>query len=247
MNEVSTARVKSDWLPSARQRVFVFVLLMAGLALVASSERLHSWLIELLAVAEGVIRAKPILGVVVFVLFAAASAMLAFVSSAVIVPVGVYVWGEPTSILLLWIGWMMGGFSSYIIGRYLGRPVVKAVISGATLERYENRISRRAPFPLVLLFQLAMPSEVPGYLLGLMRYPVWKYLAALALAELPYAVATIYLGASFLERRMYRLAGLAIAMAVFSAWAVYKLRQWAPENQSDPGIKSSSQASGRQA
>lgn len=234
MSESTPTPIKTDWLPKARLRTAVLLLLAGVLALVASSEQLHGWLIEMLSKAEPIIRSKSVLGMAIFILFAAASAMLAFVSSAIIIPVGIYVWGEATSILLLWIGWTLGGICSYIISRYLGRPVAKAVSMGLALERYENRISHQAPFALVLLFQVALPSELPGYLLGLVRYPFWKYLGALALAELPYAVVTIYLGASFIERRIYRLAGLAIAMAAFSGWAIYWLHRCVPRKRSPP-------------
>jgi len=217
--------------PTVKRRAFVLVLLAAGLALVASSDELYAWLIGFLPRAEVIIRGRPVLGVLIFVLFAALSAMLAFVSSAVIVPVGVYVWGKTISLLLLWVGWILGGVCAYTISRYFGRPVVMALSAGSALERYENRLSHRAPFGLVLLFQVALPSEVPGYLLGLVRYRFWKYLAALALAELPYAVATIYLGASFIERRTYVLMGVGAAVAGFSGWALYTLQRRVSEKR----------------
>ncbi|MBI3934615.1 MAG: VTT domain-containing protein [Acidobacteria bacterium] len=217
--------------PSAKRRVFVFGLLAAGLALVASLEGLHSWLMGFLPTAETIIRGRPVLGVLLFVVFAALSAMLAFVSSAVIVPLGVYVWGKTTSLLLLWMGWILGGICAYTLSRYLGRPVVKALSPGSAFERYENFVSHRAAFGLVLLFQLALPSEVPGYLLGFVRYHFWKYLGALALAELPYAVATIYLGASFLERQVYLLVGVGLAVAILSGWSLYTLHRRISEKQ----------------
>jgi uncharacterized membrane protein YdjX (TVP38/TMEM64 family) len=207
------------------QRALVLVLLVAILALIASSDELHAWLTSILPAAEAIIRSRPILGVSVFVLFAAASAMLAFVSSAAIVPVGVFVWGSTTSMLLLWAGWILGGVFAYGLSRGFGRPVVRLLRVDTALARYEDLISRRAPFGLVLLFQLAVPSEVPGYLLGLMRYRFWKYLAALALAELPYAVSTVYLGSSFIERRTYVLIGVGAATAALSGFALYKLHR----------------------
>ncbi|MBI3896180.1 MAG: VTT domain-containing protein [Acidobacteria bacterium] len=225
MTEAVSAAKRAGRFPTAKRRVLVVVLLAGALALVASSDELHGWFIELLSAAEPTIRGRPVLGVTVFVLFAALSAMLAFVSSALIVPVGVYVWGKATSLLLLWVGWILGGVCAYTLSRYLGRPIMKALSSGKALERYEDRISHRAPFSLVLLFQLAMPSEVPGYLLGFMRYHFWKYLGALALAELPYALATIYLGASFIEQRKYVLIGVGAAVAAFSGWALYTLHR----------------------
>ena len=203
----------------------VIILLAVALALVTSFAELHAWLISLLPAAEAIIREQAVLGVVVFVVFAALSAMLAFVSSAVIVPVGVYVWGKAASMLLLWVGWILGGVTAYTLSRYFGRAVVQVLLPRPLIERYENLIPRRASFGFVLLLQLALPSEVPGYLLGLMRYHFWRYIAALALAELPYALATIYLGAGFIERRTYLLIGVGIAVAVFGGVALHALHR----------------------
>lgn len=94
------------------------------LALFASSDALHGALIELLAEIEAVIVTRPLLGVTLFVLFAAVSAMFTFVSVAAVVPVAVYTWGAPFSIVLLWTGWILGGIAAYAIGRYLGRPAI---------------------------------------------------------------------------------------------------------------------------
>ncbi len=226
---IPTVRMPQD--PSAKRRVLVILLLAAALALVASSAELHEWLIAFLPVAESMVRARPVLGVTVFVLYAAASAMLAFVSAAVIVPVGIYVWGTATSVLLLWSGWTLGGVVAYTLSRSFGRLVVTALRLESTLARYEHRISRRASFGLVLLFQLAMPSEVPGYLLGLIRYSFWRYLLALALAELPYALLTVYLGASFIERRAYMLLGVGALAAALSGWALYALHRRVPRRR----------------
>lgn len=219
-------------LSTAKQRALLLVLLAVALALVASSNQLHGRLLGFFSTLEGFIRAQPVLGLLAFLLFAAASAMLAFVSSAVIVPAGVLVWGEAECALLLWMGWILGGISSYALSRYLGRPVVQALSSGKTLARYEQRLSEDTPFAVVLLFQLALPSELPGYLLGLARYRFWKYAVALALAELPYALATVYLGGSFLERRTVPLIAAGVAVAAFSGWAIYTLHRRMPDKRS---------------
>jgi uncharacterized membrane protein YdjX (TVP38/TMEM64 family) len=222
MNEGLSATDASP-LPPARRRALGIALAVIALAVVASSGQLHSWLLGFLPTAEAIIRGRPVLGMTVFVVFAAASAMLAFVSSAVIVPVGIFVWGKGLSTVLLWVGWILGGVTAYTISRYFGRAVIRSVASGDALARYEHLFSERVPFRFVLLFQLALPSEVPGYVLGLARYPFWTYLAALALAELPYALATIYLGASFIEGQLLMLVGLGLAVAAFSGWALYTL------------------------
>lgn len=210
---------------TVRRRAIVLAVLVAGLVVVASWGRFHGWLLSFLPTAEALIRERPVLGASVFVLFAAASAMLAFVSSAVIVPVGVYVWGKGISMMLLLLGWVLGGILAYAIGRYLGRPAVKMLSSNPMIEQYGDRLSGTAPFGLVLLFQGALPSEVPGYVLGLLRYHFWKYLAALSLTELPYSAATIYLGESFLQRRIGVLIGVGAIMVVFSGWALHLLHR----------------------
>jgi uncharacterized membrane protein YdjX (TVP38/TMEM64 family) len=225
MSQSASTPTRAAQLTATRQRIWMLVGLAAVLVIVSASEGLHAWLMEGLSMAQAVIRARPVLGGLVFILFAALSAMLAFVSSAVIVPVGVYVWGTVTSMLLLWAGWILGGVCAYSISRYLGRSVVKALSSTSRLERYESLISHHASFGLVLLFQTALPSEVPGYVLGFARYSFWKYLCALALAELPYAVATVYLGASFIERRTYLLIGVGMIVLIFSGWALYTLHR----------------------
>lgn len=197
----------------------------AVLALVGTSDDLHRALLEVLAEASKLIAERPVLGAVLFVLLSALSAMLAFVSSAVLVPVALYAWGETVCAALLWLGWILGGATAYTLGRWLGRPVVRWLLPSETLDRYEDRLSTATPFGLIVLLQLALPSEVPGYLLGLVRYPFWRYLLALALAELPYAVGTVYLGESFLERRLVLLLALGAAGGVLMFLAVRTLHR----------------------
>lgn len=218
-------RAGNRTLASTWTRAVLLALLCGGLALLAASSSLHAALLRLMGEAESVITHHPVGGPVLFFALAALSAMLAFFSSAVIVPVGVYAWGGLTCFMLLWGGWLVGGIGAYAIGRFLGRPVVATLVSADVLERYQQRISARAPFRLVLLFQLALPSEIPGYLLGLARYSLPKFAAALAIAELPFALGTVYLGASFLERRIPMLLALGALGIAFSVWAARRLRR----------------------
>ena len=195
------------------------------LAIVAASDILHQGLIGLLSATSTVMAAHQGWGVTVFIVVSALSAMLAFFSTAIVVPAAVYTWGEPLSMFLLWIGWTLGGACAYALGRGLGRPMMGWFVSVAVLERFEHRISGQVPFGLVLLFQMAVPSEIPGYLLGLVRYPFLRFMVALGIAELPFAVATVYLGASFLKRRLMALIAIGTATALFSGWALHRLQK----------------------
>ncbi len=207
------------------RRAALLALVTLALAGLASSESMHAALIEVLAASDAVIAGHPVLGATLFVAFAAVSAMLAFVSVAVVLPVAVFTWGEPLSILLLWIGWTLGGACSYGVGRYLGRAAVKWLTAETLLQRLERHIGTRTPFGLVLLFQLALPSEIPGYVLGLVRYSFPGYLLACGMVELVYSVVIVHLGASFVERRAGSVLATGTAVVVVSVAAFYLWRR----------------------
>ena len=174
------------------------IIIVAGL--ITASDALYTSSEEIIAASEEIISRFPVLGMLLFVLLAMVSAMLAFFSSAILVPVGVYAWGSMTCLVLLWIGWLLGGVTSFCIGRYLGRPVAAKLIGEARIAHFEKQLGRHAKFIHILLFQAALPSEVPGYVLGTLRYRFLLFLLALAIVELPYALGTVYLGTKFLER-----------------------------------------------
>jgi uncharacterized membrane protein YdjX (TVP38/TMEM64 family) len=194
----------------ARRAVILAVLVALALSLLLSSP-VHARMLVLFTQAEGVIRQHPVLGIGVFVLLAIVSAMLMFVSSVVLIPVAIYVWGPLVCALLLWAGWFLGGMLSYAIGRYLGRPVVDRMVRAETLARYEAYARKASAFVPIVLLQLAIPSDTAGYLFGMVRVPLRLYLVALALAEIPYAIGAVYLGTSFLERRIVPLVLLGVA------------------------------------
>ena len=170
-------------------------------ALLAYSEEIHQQVVRAIALAEPVIRDLPVLGAVLFVVLAALSAMLVFVSGLLLVPIGIQAWGPAGTFLLLWAGWFLGGVITYSIGRHFGRPVVLRMLSEEKMARYENRVPAASSFVAATLTQLVLPSDISGYFFGLLGYRARIYLGSLALAELPYAFATVYLGNAFVERQ----------------------------------------------
>jgi uncharacterized membrane protein YdjX (TVP38/TMEM64 family) len=204
-----------------RQRALVVIAVCVGLAVMASVPVLHDQLVRANTVVEGVMRRSQWLGPPLFLLLSALSAMLAFFSSALLVPAAVPTWGATVTVLLLWIGWTVGGALAYGVSRAFGRPLVQKLVSGGWLERVEQRVGPDTPWHMVLLLQLALPSEVPGYLMGLVRYPFVKYLAALMLAELPFAIGTVMVGTSVLESRSVVIMGFGMA-AVGVSWFAWR-------------------------
>lgn len=191
----------------------------------SASAALHESLVRVFEAARTILDAHPVLGPVIFVLLAAASAMLAFFSSAALVPAGVVTWGMWGTAALLSLGWLLGGLATYLTARYLGRPLLAHVARSETLAHYESRIARETPFGIIFLFQLALPSEIPGYVLGMVRYPMAKYVAALTLVEIPYAAATVWLGQEFLQRKILPIVAVLGVGALVGGAAVTLLRR----------------------
>jgi uncharacterized membrane protein YdjX (TVP38/TMEM64 family) len=208
------------------RRAAFLALLCIALAAITASTDLHVALLEVLAASRDLIVGHPVLGALLFVLLAAVSAMFFFFSSAILVPVAVYAWGELLTMLMLWLGWTLGGGVAYGIARYFGRPVVRWLMVDRALRRIERRIRPDTPFKYVLLFQLGLPSEIPGYILGLVKYPFGKFLLARALAELPFTIATIYLGAGIVSARSGLLLAVGLAIAALSVVSFYLLRRY---------------------
>ncbi len=177
-------------------------------ALLAYSEDIHRQVITVIALAEPVIATSPVFGAIIFVLLAALSAMLVFFSGLLLVPIGIEAWGPLVCFLLLWSGWFLGGVITYSVGRRFGRPAVLRLLSEEKMARYENRIPQSGSFVTALFTQLVLPSDITGYFFGLLGYPARVYLGSLALAELPYALAAVYLGTAFMERQYLLLVSI---------------------------------------
>ncbi len=193
---------------------------VAGLAALAASDVVHAWVTEILQWSGELVAAYPGWGVALFVVLSALSAMLAFVSSAVVVPVAIHAWGEAATVVLLWLSWLLGGVAAYAVGRTLGRRVVRWLVEPELVDAFATKLSRRAGFFTILLFQVALPSEVPGYVLGTLRYRFPIYAITLSLAELPYAVGTVFLGQGFVEQNAWLIlaVGALGLVAVTLAW-----------------------------
>ena len=125
--------------------------------------------------------------------FAVLSVMLVSFSSIWIIPIAISLWGYLLTLALLLGGWLLGSIFSYMIGRYAGYPIVRKIISEEKINSYSDIFSRaRESFNLIILSRFVFPSEIPGYLLGIAKYPFFKYLFATIISEIPYAIVAVY-------------------------------------------------------
>lgn len=208
--------------PSARSwsRAVVVLLICTSLALLLSVDAVYESLRLALAAAEPLIVEHPYLGAISFVLLAALSAVLAFFSSALLLPAAVFAWGNAATLVLLWLGWLLGGACTYALGRGLRRPGNVTPRAPTQLGFYVQRVSGNATFALVLLLCLALPSELPGYLCGYLGVRFRTYLGALAVAELPYAAGAVLLGEGVVNRQIGWLVAFGLLGAVLSLYAL---------------------------
>lgn len=203
--------------PLSARRLAGLALLIAAAGAVTASEPVHAAIRPVVVWGQEVIGRAPVLGMAVFVGLSALSAMFAFLSSSVLAPVAIVAWGKGTTFLLLWLGWLLGGTLTYAVGRYLGRSVAGALAGAGAVAGAEAFVRDRTHVLHVLAFQLAMPSEILGYALGLVRYRFLAYLGVLALSEIPFALAVVYLGESFLEGRTMTFVVIGMVMLAISA------------------------------
>jgi uncharacterized membrane protein YdjX (TVP38/TMEM64 family) len=165
----------------------------------------------------------PVLGAAVFFLFAAISAMLAFTSSVVLVPPANLVWGKLITFLLLWAGWIAGAIAAFGIGN-VARPLLVRLGYQETLDDYQQFVSKRMKFWAAVLFCIAVPSEIPGYLFGGLRYPFLKFLGAIAIAEAIYAFGIVIAGQSLMAAKPFPLLAIVAILIIIGAGARLLLR-----------------------
>ncbi|MFN0098157.1 MAG: hypothetical protein ACKVS7_05735 [Gemmatimonadaceae bacterium] len=200
----------------------VVLLLVVG---VTTSDPLHRAVIDILGAAERVMRAYPRGGMLLFLLLAGLSAMLSFFSTAALVPVGVYVWGSTTTMLLLWSGGVLGGIGGYWFARTLGRRAVTHTFPAASLRPYEIFFSRQASWRTILIFRIALQSELPSYVLGLVTYPFLRYVPIIMLAEAIFVMLEVLLGEAFINRSGTTFAVLLVVGVAMTVWAWKRLQR----------------------
>ncbi len=179
-------------------------LTLVGIFLIAlifwSSSMLQEEYWRLVVFFENHASTRPVLSIFVFLILSILSVMFLFFSSVWLVPVAVSVWGGLATVLLLLTGWFLGAILSYLLGRYAGYPILKYFIPLRKLDYYRDLFMKNSSTLLVFLLRFTIPSEIPGYALGIFRFNFLKYLLITILAEIPYAFVTVYAIEAILSR-----------------------------------------------
>lgn len=157
-----------------------------------SSYAFQNYINSFITILEGYFRNYPALGSTIFITLSALSAIISPFTSAPLIPAAVLIFGKFFSFLFLWLGWIIGGIFSYMLGRFAARPLAIKLFSDKKIAAYQKKLTQNTNFWLILLFRGSVPAEIPGPVLGALKYSLFKFTLATAIAELPYAIATIY-------------------------------------------------------
>ncbi len=205
-----------------KRYVYIFIFIAALALLFWYSVRFQESFYIVVDFLKNQATVRPLTAVFLFVGLAAASATLSPFSSFPLVPPAILIWGEALTFSLLLSGWLLGGVITYLIGYYGANPVLRKFIDiESRVKYYQNKISHRAEFWLIFLFRLAMPAEIPGYVLGAIRYNFLKYFIATFLSETVFALITIYGSRAIIEKQLDVLVLLGGFILVFFLVSFY--------------------------
>lgn len=195
------------------------VIIILALVLFVASERINTAFYSVIFWIEDIINAQPLLGSLIFFVLSALSAILAFASTVPLLPSAILVWGMPLTFFLLLGGWIVGAMFTYWIGHQLARPALTFFVAEEKLSHYEHIISKEAKFWVILLFCLAVPSEIPGFILGAMRYDFAKFISAVLIAETVYALGSILIAQNILDKEIISTGAIIILLFILIAAA----------------------------
>jgi len=209
-----------------RNRIILVLALAFLVFLVWSTVEFQRFFAKIVPVFEKLTRENNLLSILVFIGLGALSTMLSSFTSVPLVPIAVIVWGNiPTAIFLL-VGWLAGDVLSYFIGYFAGNPIFQRLAPVKKINFYRSKIPPNAEFKLVFLFIMSMPSEVPNYVLGTLRYNFFKYFAVMFLGELIFAFLTAYAGLALVEKKFVLFIGAILLLTFFFSYSFYLFNKY---------------------
>ena len=200
-----------------KRNIIIFIIVVGLIFIFWSSSLLQDYFQDATVFLQNYGAAHPYISILIFVGLSMLSAMLISFSSVWLVPAAVVLWNNHFTITLLLSSWLLGAVFSYLIGRYGGYPLVKKFVNASKVAYYEKMVTEKFGAGLIFLLRLTLPSEIPGYLLGIVRYSFVKYFIITFLAELPYAIYSVYAIDSIIEKKPTTFAVAAIIWFM-AAW-----------------------------
>lgn len=165
------------------------------------------------------------LGIFIFTAISILAVMLSPFSSLPLIPSAIAAWGKLFTAFFLGFGWFIGAWVAYALGKYARDKILSRFWRFEKIEYYRKKFSSKTQFGLVLLFRFAVPSEITGYTLGIIKYDLKKYLLATFLTEIPFVFASVYLSQALVEGRFLIFAAVLAFLAALIFMASYFLKK----------------------
>lgn len=155
---------------------------------------------------NGLVAVNEPLAMLVFVLLSLGAALISPLTNIPLVPFAVVIWGAMPTTALLLLGWILGDVLAYGIGRKFGQKGISYFIGDERLEEWSRAIRTHTSFRRALFFRFILPAEL-GYAFGIIRYPFNLYFLITVLAELPFAVVSVYASEAVVSGDVVRFLG----------------------------------------
>jgi uncharacterized membrane protein YdjX (TVP38/TMEM64 family) len=167
-----------------------------------------------------------LLGVVLFGSIMFGTTVIAPLASLPLVPVIAPFLGPFTTGLASFVGWALGAFVAFFIGRQYGRPVVSKFINLESLRRYEEYVKPETGFLLIVLLRMLLPVDVLSYALGMfstVSFPVYALATMLGIVWFSFAFA--YFGTAVADGDYVLLSGIGVASVLILGGSWHYVRR----------------------
>jgi uncharacterized membrane protein YdjX (TVP38/TMEM64 family) len=199
--------------------------------LIWSSVTFQNLFAKIVPIFESLAHRDATFSIFVFLGLGVLSTMLSSFSSVPLVPIAVIVWGKNLTALLLFVGWILGDMIAYSIGYWAGHPILEKFAPTEKIDYWRKKIPPNAEFKLVFFFIMSMPSEIPNYTLGTLRYSFIRYFLVIALGELIFAYLTAYAGQALVQKNFLLFIGAVGLLLIFFSYAFYLFSKYLRERK----------------
>lgn len=123
----------------------------------------------------------------IFILLQMSQTIIPFIPASLIVPIGLFIFGMSSGVLLSFIGIISGSIINFGLARKFGRPLVEMITSKKKLNKYigwtedNTRFNRLFAFGMIFPFT---PSDFFCYLAGLSEITFKRYLLIISFSTL---------------------------------------------------------------
>lgn len=208
-----------------QKKIIVLSLAFIGF-LVWSSVQFQHFFAGVVPYFENLAHHNALLSITVFIALGILSTMLSSFSSVPLIPIAILVWGTFPTAIYLFVGWLTGDILSYLVGYWAGNPILKKFVSLEKIDYYRRKIPPNAELRLVFFFLMSMPSEVPNYTLGTLRYNFLRYILVIGLGEVIFASFSAYAGQALVQKNFVLFIGSIAFFLFFFAYFFYLFKKY---------------------